>query len=196
VNKSTVWVFGDQLNRQIGALRDAQPKTHRILMIESQFKLASRRWHVQRAHFIVTSMRRFASELRDAGFEVDYRFAKSMQLGVQLHIDEFAPSKITVTEPNSFAASTLVSKLGIETVQSNQFLCHPGVYTDFLKGRKSLKMEDFYRFQRKRLNVLMDGDNPVGDRWNFDEENRAGPPKKDQDRWPKPEVVALDELDA
>jgi deoxyribodipyrimidine photolyase-related protein len=193
---STVWVFGDQLNRQIGALRDAKPATHRILMIESHSKIASRRWHVQRAHFIVTSMRRFAAELRDAGFEVDYRFAESMQQGVQLHIDEFAPSKITVTEPNSFAARTLVSKLGLNSVQTNQFLCHPDVYKDFLKGRKALKMEDFYRFQRKRLNVLMEGDNPVGDRWNFDEENRSGPPKKDQDRWPIPEVVALDELDA
>ena len=82
VNKSTVWVFGDQLNQQIGALRDAQPKTHRILMIESHSKIASRRWHVQRAHFIIASMRRFAAELRAEGFEVDYRFAESMQQGV------------------------------------------------------------------------------------------------------------------
>ena len=196
VNMNTVWVFGDQLNRQIGALRDAQPDAHRILMVESRSKMASRRWHVQRAHFIVASMRRFAAELREAGFEVDYRFAESMQQGVQLHIDEFAPSNMSVTEPNSFAARTLVANLGLNSVQSNQFLCHPDVYKDFQKSRKSLKMEDFYRFQRKRLNVLMDGDNPVGDRWNVDEENRSGPPKKDQDRWPKPEVVALDELDA
>ena len=91
VNKSTVWVFGDQLNRQIGALRDALPSTHRILMVESHSKIASRRWHVQRAHFIVASMRRFAAELREEGFEVDYRFAESMQQGVQLHNDEFEP---------------------------------------------------------------------------------------------------------
>jgi len=147
---NTVWVFGDQLNRHIGALRDAQPDTHRILMVESHSKIASRRWHVQRAHFIVASMRRFAAELREAGFEVDYRFAESMQQGVQLHIDEFAPSKLSATEPNSFAARTLVAKLGLNSVQSNQFLCHPDVYKDFQKSRKSLKMEDFYRFQRKR----------------------------------------------
>ena len=135
-----MWVFGDQLNRQIGALRDALPSTHRILMVESHSKIASRRWHVQRAHFIVASMRRFAAELREEGFEVDYRFAESMQQGVQLHSDEFAPSKVIATEPNSFAARTLVSKLGIESVQSNQFLCHPDVYREFQKGRKALKM--------------------------------------------------------
>ena len=66
----TVWVFGDQLNRKIGALADAKPATHRVLMIESRAKITTRRWHVQRAHFIVASMRRFAAELREAGFEV------------------------------------------------------------------------------------------------------------------------------
>jgi deoxyribodipyrimidine photolyase-like uncharacterized protein len=59
-------------------------------------------------------MRRFAAELREAGFEVDYRFADSMQQGVQQHIDEFTPTRVIATEPNSFAARTLVSKLGIE----------------------------------------------------------------------------------
>ena len=31
----TVWVFGDQLNRNIGALQAAQPDTHRILIYMS-----------------------------------------------------------------------------------------------------------------------------------------------------------------
>ena len=192
----TVWVFGDQLNRKIGALADAKPATHRVLMIESRAKITTRRWHVQRAHFIVASMRRFAAELREAGFEVDYRFAESMRTGVQLHRDEFSPSQIVVTEPNSYAARELVSALSLQSVKSNQFLCHPDEYASFRATRKTVKMEDFYRWQRKRLDVMMDGDDPVGGRWNFDEENRQGPPKTDQDRWPKPKPVALDALDA
>ncbi len=192
----TVWVFGDQLNRKIGALGDAKPATHRVLMIESRAKITTRRWHVQRAHFIVASMRRFAAELREAGFVVDYRFAESMRAGVQLHRDEFSPSQIVVTEPNSFAARELVSALGLQSVKSNQFLCHPDEYASFRATRKTVKMEDFYRWQRKRLDVMMEGDDPVGGRWNFDEENRQGPPKTDQDRWPKPKPVALDALDA
>ena len=65
---ATIWVFGDQLNRKIGALATAKPETHRILIIESAGKISSRRWHVQRAHFLITSMRRFALELEQAGF--------------------------------------------------------------------------------------------------------------------------------
>ena len=42
-------------------------------------------------------------------------------------------------------------------------------------------MEDFYRDQRRRFDVLMDGDRPVGNRWNYDEDNREPPPKKQSD---------------
>jgi deoxyribodipyrimidine photolyase-related protein len=69
VQKNTIWVFGDQLNRRIGALREATPSTHRVLLVESEQKIASRKWHVQRAHFIIASMRRFAKELNSVKTE-------------------------------------------------------------------------------------------------------------------------------
>jgi deoxyribodipyrimidine photolyase-related protein len=34
-------------------------------------------------------------------------------------------------------------------------------------------MEFFYRMMRKRHAVMMDGDEPLGGRWNFDAENRG-----------------------
>ena len=42
----TIWVLGDQLNRQIGALADADPATHRILLVEDD---APTRRHLARA---------------------------------------------------------------------------------------------------------------------------------------------------
>ena len=191
----TIWVFGDQLNRGIGALAGATPQTHRVLFIESTSKIASRKWHVQRAHFIVASMRKFSNELRTEGFEVDYRFAHSMREGFDAHVLGFKPSEVVATEPNSYGARQLATGLGVRTVPSNQFLCHPDEYQTFLGPRKTIKMEDFYRWQRKRLNVLMDGDEPTGGRWNFDEENRQPPPKTGHDRWPEPQRYELDDID-
>jgi deoxyribodipyrimidine photolyase-related protein len=191
----TVWVFGDQLNRQIGALRDVQPETHQILMVESRRKISSRPWHFQRAHFLIASMRRFAEELRAEGFDVDYRFADTMRSGVTAHIADVAPSRISVTEPNSVTARQLVTSLDVDVTRSDQFLCHPDEYSEFMRTRKSFKMEDFYRWQRRRLTVLMDGDEPAGGKWNFDEENRLPPPKTGHDRWPTPAQYELDELD-
>lgn len=196
--QQTVWVFGDQLNRNIGALQVAQPKTHRILIIESAGKIASRPWHIQRAHFLITSMRRFAIALEQEGFQVDYRNSPTMRQGVADHIAEFSPTHIHVTEPNSYAARQLVASLGIATTTSNQFLCHPTDFAKFAEGKKSMKMEDFYRWQRKRYEYLVEGDKsdqPVGGQWNFDEDNRLPPPKTGHDRWPTPQMHALDDID-
>lgn len=164
-------------------------------MVESQQKLAGRPWHIQRAHFLVTSMRRFAEELRNEGFTVDYRKSTSMRQGFQDHIAEFAPSAVEVTEPNSYTARQLVEQLQCSIVRSNQFLCHPTEFAEFINGKKSFKMEDFYRWQRKRLNYLMDGDQPVTGQWNFDEDNRLPPPKTGHDRWATPQLTPLDDID-
>ena len=55
-------------------------------------------------------------------------------------------------------------------------------------------MEDFYRWQRRRLGYLMDGDEPVTGRWNYDDENRQRPPKNESP-WPEPLRSPLDDLD-
>ena len=140
-------------------------------------------------------MRRFAEELRSEGFSVDYRVASSMREGVQQHIAEMQPSAVVATEPNSYAARELVKSLGIQTEPSDQFLCHPDEYSQFMGERRTIKMEDFYRWQRRRLNVLMDGDQPCDGQWNFDAENRLPPPKTGHDRWPTPKTYELDALD-
>ena len=89
----TIWVLGDQLNRRIGALADATPGRDRILFVESETKITSRRWHRQRLHLIVSAMRHFAAELRAEGFDVDYRITASMRTGIEQHRTEFSPSQ-------------------------------------------------------------------------------------------------------
>ena len=95
----TIWVLGDQLNRGLGALAEADPQVQRVLLIESSAKLASKRWHVQRAHLVVASMRRFAEELRTEGFVVDYRRATSLTTGFRDHMAELAPTRVIAMEP-------------------------------------------------------------------------------------------------
>ena len=193
---NTLLVFGDQLDCEIGAFASASPGTHRILMIESSSKLESRRWHVQRAHLLITSMRRFAELLRTMGYEVDYRKSTSMRQGFRDHCAEFSPAEVVATEPNSWSARAMLEELGVTQVASTQFLCHPDDFATFASTRKSYKMEDFYRWQRRRLGYLMDGEDPVEGRWNFDEFNREPPPKPGTMEWAAPLVSDLDALDA
>ena len=192
----TIWVLGDQLNRRIGALADADPATHRILLVESIAKLASKRWHRQRAALVITAMRRFAAELTDAGFDVDLRRAHSLRAGFRAHVEEFSPERVSATQPASWDGLQLLTELGVTVVRSDQFLCHYEDFADWAGGRSNLTMEPFYRWQRSRLGYLMDDDGqPAGGRWNYDEDNREPPPKGNHDPWAAPQRSMLDDVD-
>ena len=193
--RRTIWVFGDQLNMSLGALSRADPKNDVVLMVESTQKITSRPWHRQRLHFLLSSMRHFAKDLQQKGFTVDYRYATSMAQGFHAHLQEFAPSEVVASEPNSYVARQLVNTLGVHTVPSGQFLTSSGDFAAWASTRKSLKMEDFYRRQRLRLNYLMDGDQPCGGQWNYDHDNREGPPKDGSRPWPTPPGSLLDDID-
>jgi deoxyribodipyrimidine photolyase-related protein len=191
----TIWVLGDQLNRDLGALADAVPGEDRILLVESEQLLHHRR-HRQRTHLVLAAMRRFASELEADGFEVDLRHGRALATGLRSHRREHRPDEVVATEATSRAAEAMLAALDVRTVRSNQFLCHRDDFAAWAEGRgaKRLRMEDFYRRQRVGLGYLMDGDEPAGGRWNFDADNREPPPKEGTP-WPAPIRWQLDEVD-
>lgn len=88
---------------------------------------------------------------------------------------------MTVTQPTSFGADGFVRRHPLVSA----VLPDRGYATsreDFAawvasRGRRRLLMEDFYRDNRRRYGVLMDGVEPTGGRWNLDVENREPPPK-------------------
>jgi deoxyribodipyrimidine photolyase-related protein len=53
------------------------------------------------------------------------------------------------------------------------FLCSHQEFAEHARGRKQLRLEYFYREMRRKHDVLMDGDQPLGGRWNYDAENRG-----------------------
>ena len=93
----------DQLTLAGAAFEGASPSTHRVLLVESEAKLTEQRWHVQRAHFFIASMRRFADECRAAGWQVDHRRAASLADGHRAHVAEFSPQRVIGMESTSRA---------------------------------------------------------------------------------------------
>ncbi len=189
----TVWVFGDQLNRSIGALADADPDNTTVLMVEGgQLKTGSR--HRQRVHFVITAIRRFAAELEDAGFRVDLRTAPTMVDGLEAHRREHTPEVVVATEPNSRAARAMCERLNVDLVRSNQFLCHHDDFARWAAEQGRTRLEDFYRWHRSELGYLMDGNGPAEGRWNWDKDNRQ-PPPDDTSVFGDPQTSALDDVD-
>ncbi len=187
-------MLGDQLRRDVGPLRDRLPGEVRVLLVESTAKAASKPWHRQRLHLVLASMRRFALELRAEGFDVDLRVAPTLPAGLEEHRREHRPETVLAMSPMSWDGRRMLAAAGVDVVPNEQFLCGEDDFARWMAGRPSPRMEDFYRWQRRRLDVLMDGPDPVGGRWNFDAENRE-PPPKDGRGWPEPVVDPLDDLD-
>jgi len=192
----TVWVLGGQLNRSMGALATFAPGDARVLLVESEAKLASKRWHRQRAHLVIGAMRHFAAELEAAGYDVDLRRAPSLPTGLDAHRREHDPTAVHAMEPASWDGLEMLRRNDVELVRSDQFLCHYEEFAAWSASREGrrLRMEDFYHWQRRRLGYLMDGDEPVEGRWNFDAENREPPPASPP--WPASRPQGrLDDID-
>ena len=170
-------MLGDQLRRDVGPLADRRPGEVRVLMVESTAKAASKPWHRQRLHVVLASMRRFAAELRGEGFEVDLRVAPTLRTGLDDHRREHRPDAVVAMSPMSWDGRRMLAAADVDVVPNEQFLCGEEDFARWMAGRPSPRMEDFYRWQRRRLDVLMDGPDPVGGRWNLDAENREPPPK-------------------
>jgi deoxyribodipyrimidine photolyase-related protein len=192
----TVLILGDQLHRESSALSGATPADTRILMITSRAQLAGKRWHRQRLHLVLAGMAKLAAQLRAEGFDVDERIAANFSIGIAAHRTEFAPSEIVAMSPMSWSGLEQLTQSNVRITPNMQFLCSAPEFAGWSKTRKArLRMEDFYRWQRTRLNVLVEPDGePVGGQWNYDADNRE-PPPKDGRSWPEPELYSVTEVD-
>jgi len=174
--KRGIYIAFDQLNKNFGALAQANPKNDVIILVESQRMLQSRNWHIQRLWFMISAAKHFAAELEADGFKVIYKKSATTRDGILAAKSELKLEKIIGCEPNSYRLIESTKDI-VEYQPSDFFLTSRAEFIDWAKNQKSLLMENFYRIQRKRFNILMDGEKPVGGAWNFDKENRLTPPK-------------------
>lgn len=151
-----------------------------------------RDWHPQRLHFLIASARHFAKSLGDEGFEVIYLKAPTTIDGLK-EIQKSHTGVITCAEPSSFLQYQQLKDFGVEFIANDLFLTTRKDFYLWAEKQKSYLMENFYRAQRVRLNVLVENGKPTGGAWNFDKENRLPPPKNYQ--WPPYLNHDLDEID-
>lgn len=183
----------DHLNRQRGVLAAADPRRDQVVMVESQRMLTGRPWHKERLFFLVSSARHFAADLRSEGFKVHYVKAESTVAGLAQVRSETGLQEVWCAEPSSFRMTEQLAAAGVRFAPNDFFLTSRTRFAEWAGAQKSYVMENFYREQRKRLNVLVPDGKPVGGRWNYDSENRLPPPKGYS--WPPYLEHQRDELD-
>lgn len=152
----------------------------RVVLIEDPLFFADAKvnilFHKQKLVLHRASMKAYALRLAKQGLDVayiDYREAcenaqyHGLQSGDEVHVydvvDDYLHQRLTrelkQRQVRLIVHPTPNFLTDLATLR-NYFNTHP-----FL-------MRDFYRFQRQRLNLLMNGDQPLGGQYSFDGENR------------------------
>jgi deoxyribodipyrimidine photolyase-related protein len=192
--KRIIYLPFDHLHRDFGALKGADPKSDLIVLVESARMTTGRNWHKERLFFLISSARHFAKSLELDGFKVEYVKAATTVDGLKTIQAKHKSLPIICAEPSSFRQFEALKEFGVEFIDNDFFLTPRPLFKAWADTQKSYLMESFYRKQRTRLNILMDGKEPAGGAWNFDKENRLPPPKKYEG--PKYLEHKRDEIDA
>ncbi|MBW0101991.1 cryptochrome/photolyase family protein [Pseudonocardia sp. KRD291] len=172
MSEPPLWLFGDQLGRHVYDTEEFAGRE--IVLVESSGALGRKPFHRQKLHLMLSGMRHLADELGD---RVTYLRTRTYREAL-----EKLGRPVVVHQPTSFPASDLVRRFRAEglvtEVRPNpSFALSKDGFDEWAGDRETFRMEDFYRSQRERFDVLMDGDAPVGGRWNLDADNREPPPK-------------------
>ena len=191
--KRILYIPFDHLHRDYGVLREANPKEDLVVLVESKRMTSGRPWHPERLFFLISSARHFAAALEDEGFTVEYVKSKTTIDGLKQVQKKYGKLPVYCAEPSSFRQFSELKNFGVNFIQNDFFLTSRELFRSWASAQKSYLMENFYRKQRVRLNVLVDGNKPLGGEWNFDKENRLPPPKNYQ--WPPYLTHDRDEID-
>ncbi len=182
-------ILGDQLSYDIAALKGCDKDNDIILMVEVWDEATYVHHHKKKIAFLFSAMRHFAAALQDKGYSVHYtklddeKNTGSFRGEIERAIKAYKPDEIIVTFPGEYRVLQDMIKwesafeIPVDIREDNRFLCTPEKFEQWAQGRKSLRMEFFYRDMRRDYNILMDGDKPEGGEWNYDSENRK-PPKE------------------
>ena len=179
-------VLGDQLSTGLSALRDAGPDDL-IVMCEVHDEATYVRHHKKKLVFILSAMRHFADDLRQAGHEVRYfKLGEHDHTGftdvVRAIVGEGGFDRLVTTEASEWRVLEMQKgwldalDIPVDILPDDRFIASHEDFQSWAKGRKELRMEYFYREMRKCTGYLMEGDHPEGGQWNYDKDNRE-PPK-------------------
>lgn len=182
--KRLVLVLGDQLSDTLSALREADKETDLIVMAEVKDEASYVKHHPRKIALVFSAMRHFAEVLRADGWQVAYGkyddedTSRSITGELMRRGQAHDTTEVIATRPGEWRLIEALESapLSVTLLPDDRFICSLDAFDDWAKGRKSLRMEYFYREMRKATGYLMEDGGPAGGQWNFDADNRA-PPK-------------------
>jgi deoxyribodipyrimidine photolyase-related protein len=175
-------VFPNQLFENSEALSIERP----VYLAEEFLYFKVQPFHKQRLVLLRASMKSYKEFLENQGFTVFYidssllnkrgdLFTLLKKKGIkEIHLSEFTDYWLT----QDLEKATKEYSWKIKLYKSPMFLCTEKELRTFFKGKTRYSMAQFYSYQRKKLNILMENGSPIGGKFSCDTENRKRLPKK------------------
>ncbi len=189
-------LLGDQLNYNHSWFETVEEDVLYVLMeIKPESEYVTH--HIQKVVGIFAAMRAFADALRKAGHQVAYYTINqsdnlhSFAANCNQLIEQYEVQQLEYQAPDEYRLDELLrtytAELAIKTLcaSSEHFYTERTELRDYAEGKKSVIMEHFYRNMRRKHQVLMDGSDPLGGKWNYDGSNRKKLPKGHKPAAPK-----------
>ncbi|WP_231427121.1 cryptochrome/photolyase family protein [Pedobacter sp. Leaf250] len=176
-------ILGDQLNIQHSWFSKKDPSILYVIMeVASETDYV---WHhIQKACAFFAAMENFAETLNKDGFSVlhirlddehnQQSFSDNiLQLIKKFNIKEFQyqlPDEYRLDQELKNFCSILEIKWSV--IDTEHFYTTRNELSEFFANKKGLLMETFYRAMRVKHHILTHDNDPEGNKWNFDAENR------------------------
>jgi len=185
--KTAGLIFPHQLFAQNPVLKSLPD---RIILIEDSLYFGDEQYpakfHKQKLAYHRATMQSYAEALRSESLKVSYIQYQKEKRTLESHLEDLATEGIKKVIHCELIDHSLekrlkqaVERLNIkqESLASPCFINVTKENQSWHSGKKKWAMSEFYRWQRLRLNILIEDDKPSGGQWSFDEENRKKLPK-------------------
>ena len=141
----------------------------KVYLVEEDYYI-NPKFHKQKLLLHIASLNSYYDYLIDNDINAEYKEYN------KLDYDKiFKNYKITMYNPIDIYILSKFKKYDIEYLETPLFLNTEDeldIYYNTKKNKKRLTNSDFYKWQRKKLDILMNKDQPVYNTWSFDKENR------------------------
>lgn len=141
--------------------------------------------HIQKVIGFFAAMFNFAQWLTQKGFHVyhlkinDPENSQSITNNLDWIIDKYAIQHFEYQLPDEYRLDQELKnwinkkRISHTAYDTEHFITTRTELQQIFSGKKQFLMESFYRHQRRKTGVLMQGDKPAGGAWNYDIENRS-----------------------
>ncbi|WP_010147044.1 cryptochrome/photolyase family protein [Serinicoccus profundi] len=154
-----------------------------LVVVEDDLLYRQLPFHAHKLVLHRAAVRRFVDRAQERSFDVEVVESspeRTSGSGLVELVHRLRPSRVSVLD----VADDWLGRDCRDQLREGGYELRPEDVLDtpaFLTTRRQIKdhfsaggarMQHFYAWQRRRLDVLMEGDQPVGGRWSFDTENR------------------------